>query len=284
MKLFFLSFSIFFITIFALNSFFWAHNFSDSEYGYEYEDEDIFILPEYEEAEITKSLLETAPESAEQIEEIKNRNVISFRYSPEGFQEEAEDIYAKWIAEMLNSDIFLSKIEDLLVIFYEDAYHIRGNMKNKIIRLHDSDRIGEAETLAVFLHELAHYIDLYHFKKQDNYDLSYEFYSISWLSTKIALWGQDETDFVSGYAATNAYEDFSESFLYYVLHNREFLRKAEASEKLQEKYNFFRERLFYDWTFEKSSFSLSDHAEYNWDITKLEFSLENFLDYLKKSI
>ena len=251
---------------------------------FEHEDEEIFIALKNEKPEDILIPLSTAPEEVGEIQQIQNRDVISFRYNPKSFQEEAEEKYASAISESLESEIFRSKVEDLLIIFHEEEYKIRGNMKNKIIRLFDSDRIWKRETFSVFLHELAHYIDIYHYKKNDNYDLSFEFYNISWLSTKISLPWQNENDFVSGYAATNAYEDFSESFLYYVLHNREFIKKAEKSEKLQEKYNFFKDKIFTEWAFEKSNFSLTEHASYNWDITKLDFSLENFLDYLKKSI
>ena len=282
MNLFFISFFVFFLTIFSLTHFSWSEDYHEHEF--EHKDEEIYVLLKNEDSEETSIPLSTAPEETTVIAKAQNRDVISFRYNPRSFKEDAEEKYAKAIWESLNSEIFLSKIEDLLVIFYEEEYKIRWNMKNKIIRLHDSDRIWETETFAVFMHELAHYIDLYYFKKQDNYDMSYEFYSISWLSTKTTLPWQDQTDFVSGYAASNAYEDFSESFLYYILHNREFLKKAETSEKLQEKYDFFRNKLFVDWSFEKSGFSLGEHADYNWDITKLDFSLENFLDYLKKSI
>ena len=34
-------------------------------------------------------------------------------------------------------------------------------------------------------------------------------------------------DFVSWYAMTNKYEDFAESFTYYILHNKDFLNKTK---------------------------------------------------------
>jgi hypothetical protein len=75
-------------------------------------------------------------------------------------------------------------------------------------------------------------------------DLSDEFYNISWLSTKTLRSGQSQADFVSGYAMTNKYEDFAESLTYYIIANRDFLEKSEKSEKLQNKYNFFENKLF----------------------------------------
>jgi hypothetical protein len=38
---------------------------------------------------------------------------------------------------------------------------------------------------------------------------------------------------------TNKYEDFAESFAYYILHNNDFLEKTKKSNILLEKYDFF---------------------------------------------
>jgi hypothetical protein len=43
---------------------------------------------------------------------------------------------------------------------------------------------------------------------------------------------------------TNRYEDFAESFTYYILHNKDFLKKTKKSIILKEKYNFFKNYLF----------------------------------------
>jgi hypothetical protein len=43
---------------------------------------------------------------------------------------------------------------------------------------------------------------------------------------------------------TNKYEDFAESFTYYILHNSDFLQKTEKSETLKRKYDFFTKNLF----------------------------------------
>jgi hypothetical protein len=43
---------------------------------------------------------------------------------------------------------------------------------------------------------------------------------------------------------TNKYEDFAESFTYYILHNDDFALKAEKSDILKKKYNFFNIFLF----------------------------------------
>jgi hypothetical protein len=43
---------------------------------------------------------------------------------------------------------------------------------------------------------------------------------------------------------TNKYEDFAESFTYYILHNDDFLKKTKQSDILLKKYNFFDKNLF----------------------------------------
>jgi hypothetical protein len=43
---------------------------------------------------------------------------------------------------------------------------------------------------------------------------------------------------------TNKYEDFAETFTYYVLHNSDFVEKTKKSEVLKRKYDFFRNYIF----------------------------------------
>jgi hypothetical protein len=45
---------------------------------------------------------------------------------------------------------------------------------------------------------------------------------------------------------TNKYEDFAESFTYYILHNDDFLEKSRQSALLRAKYDFFSKYLFRD--------------------------------------
>jgi hypothetical protein len=43
---------------------------------------------------------------------------------------------------------------------------------------------------------------------------------------------------------TNKYEDFAESFNFYILHNKEFLNKTKQSNILKQKYDFFSNYFF----------------------------------------
>lgn len=217
------------------------------------------------------------------IQEQKKESTI-FLYEPDEFQSIIEKSHVNPMKQLIEHPLFEPKIQDFVIILYQNKNNVRGNMKNRVLRLYELERLGEKESFAVFLHELWHYIDLYHFKKYDDYDMSHEFYSISWDTTKVMKAGMTQLDFVSWYAASNSYEDFSESFLYFILHNRDFEAKAEENSILKKKYDFFANVLFVGGEFQKSDFSVDPGKSYNRDTTKIDFSLENFLEYLKKSI
>lgn len=276
MKLFFSSFCVFFLSIFLMYQFF-SDNYDESA--------DYASVEHFYDMAHTHAPLETAGEQEERIVlPVKPETKILFQYKPRSFRQQAQDTLVWPIEQALDSKIFSNQIQELVVLLYKRENETRGNMKNKVLRLYDIERLWEKETLAVFLHELAHYIDIHHFKKQDGYDLSHSFYNISWETSSTVRAGQTEKDFVSGYAATNIYEDFAESYIYFIFHNTAFLKRAEDSEILQKKYDFLATHVFLWEAFQESSFSVWEQKNYHRDSTKLDFSLKNFLDYLKKSI
>lgn len=103
----------------------------------------------------------------------------------------------------------------------------------------------DTEFLKLFIHEFGHYIDI-HVLKTDGFqeDPSKVFYQISWKSKDIKLPGMRLDDFVSGYAATDQYEDFAETFVLYVFHNSRFADMALVNPILRQKYLFFRTTVF----------------------------------------
>jgi hypothetical protein len=156
-------------------------------------------------------------------------------------------------------------------------------MKNRTIKLFWVKEMNLSEYNAVWLHEFAHYLDLYYFQKKVFSDMSDFFYNISWEWVNIIKPWLVWNDFVSGYSMTNKYEDFAETFTYYVLHNNDFLEKSENSEILKKKYDFFDKYLFRDWDFKWTNFSSWDKIKsYYRDTTKIEYSLVDFLKFLKK--
>jgi hypothetical protein len=87
--------------------------------------------------------------------------------------------------------------------------------------------LSDEEFLSVLIHEFAHYFDIYSLTDDESDDLSLDFYSISWDSVTRVKPGHSSIDFVSGYALTNQYEDFAETYTYYILHNKSFRNKMQ---------------------------------------------------------
>ncbi len=196
-----------------------------------------------------------------------------------------------WIGEktdsirlFLETDFVNSFLWSLNVKYYQKMFDVRWKMKDSSVLLFWVEDLSSKEILSVFIHEFGHYVDIYFlddwvsdFRKTEN------FYHLSWESTKVLLAGQWQKDFVSGYAMTNKYEDFAESFDYYILHNEDFKKKAENSSILKKKYDFFETTLFSQNQFEWTNFSTDDTVlDYYRDVTKIDFDMTNFLQYLEK--
>jgi hypothetical protein len=72
---------------------------------------------------------------------------------------------------------------------------------------------------------------------------------------------------VSRYARTNVFEDFSESYVLFVLYNDSFKKMAEESEVLQKKYSFL-ENIFEGYEYE--GYHEDFHKEERvFDVTKI---------------
>jgi hypothetical protein len=139
-----------------------------------------------------------------------------------------------------------------------------------------------SEFLAVGVHEFSHFYDLYVLVRKNGIDISDYFYDIAWEDTRIIKASLNQRDFVSGYAMTNKYEDFAESYTYYVFHNSDFFKRSRESNILMQKYDFFSKYIFPNNEFlDGLLYSASEPKNYYRDVTKISFSLENFLQYLK---
>ena len=86
--------------------------------------------------------------------------------------------------------------------------------------------------------------------------------------------------FVSGYAATNQYEDFAESFVWYIFHNEDFADRALRDDRVREKYLFFASAVFPNGQFQGTDFSLGVPPGYLWDTTKIPVLLQKYLYFL----
>ena len=217
---------------------------------------------------------------------LNSASKIDYSFIPQSFLDEdkAYDNYENYDL-FLSIDKFYSDIKKMDVIFYKNKWVVRWNMKNKTIRLYWLEDMSYTEVLSVWVHEFSHYLDLYILDNSWWSDISNDFYNISWESTKVLKAWLNQNDFVSWYSMTNKYEDFAESFTYYVLHNNDFYSKAKNSDILMNKYNFFKNNIFKNWEFITNDFKkVAKIEDYYRDITKIDYYLENFLQYLKKWI
>lgn len=211
----------------------------------------------------------------------KNNNKYDFYYYPKNFEIEIINLKND-LETILLQNIFLGKIDSIDISLIKEKTDRRWKMKNKEIKLFWAKNNLESEYLSVFIHEFWHYIDLYFLEKKVFLDISSKFYEISWIETKIKKNNLSNKDFVSWYSMTNKYEDFAESFTYYILHNKEFLEKTKTSFILKQKYEFFSIYIFKNKEFFNSDFRVNDKKNYYRDITKIEFDKNKLFNYLKK--
>ncbi|MBN2306774.1 hypothetical protein JXD20_02210 [Candidatus Peregrinibacteria bacterium] len=147
------------------------------------------------------------------------------------------------------------------------------------------------EMIAVMVHELGHNVDYAYLTPSEQLtesgfvdgsmplyesDASLNFYRINWKSETRRKTDAVNTDFVSGYAMTDCFEDFAESYTYYVLHNKDFKRLATTSEALYAKYYFMKYEVFDGMEFDTGD-GLVSVEDRPWDITALDYNFTEFL-------
>lgn len=176
-----------------------------------------------------------------------------------------------------------------IILDYDPLAH-RGLGGSELIILRAVD-MGTEEMLAVLIHELGHNVDSgYLTPKEEKVksafedwgvplyetDSSLDFYSISWTSDEKRKQTAINTDFVSGYAMSDCFEDFAESYAYYVLHNKDFKRLAASSEALYAKYHFMKYEVFGGAEFDTAD-GIVKEKQRPWDVTVLHYDFSEFL-------
>lgn len=180
----------------------------------------------------------------------------------------------------VNSKYFKEKVVPLDLTVDSTRIEPRGQVVWK--KLIISGKIKNLkESVKVFVHELWHIIDLHYLQNLWDYDPSENFYNISWLSYQVKKKNAKLEDFVSWYALTNKYEDFAESFCFYVFHNEEFKLRAKKNLIIARKYNFFSKYVFASNDFQNTYFENTSISSYNWDTTKIWINLKKYLYYIK---
>lgn len=272
------SFSIFIIKNYF---FWWIENFENE------------IIEENYLEKVVQDLIPTFSQNEEIVSDNDIENIIelpsatekiNYTYIPWSFWEENKIKTYHWIYDVfLNYNPIWESISSLDVILYKPKWETRWKMQNKKIKLFGIYNMKLWEYLAVCIHEFAHFLDLYILQKQNWIDTSDYFYQISWKDIKILKAWLTQKDFVSWYAMTNQYEDFAETYTYYILHNSDFLEKSTKSSILKQKYNFFKTYIFKNDEFISIKLKTEEEIkDYYRDTTKIWYSLQNLLSYLIK--
>ena len=208
-------------------------------------------------------------------------------YAGEGFVVESVgsgrniDSRKRLIERVLATDTMHFGYSALSIILDSRQKEPRGKMQGRSITL-SASVLSDSEFIQLFTHELGHYIDIYSIvadsKGSDPSDI---FYRVSWSDKTTKNAGESLASFVSGYAATNKYEDLAESFTFYVFHNADFAERAQKNESLRQKYLFFSEYVFPDGEFSGTDFRTGTIPSYLWDTTKVPISLKKYLYSLR---
>jgi hypothetical protein len=147
-------------------------------------------------------------------------------------------------------------------------------MYNESITL-SNNIVSLSEVSKVLVHEIGHMIDIYSLRKTlKKSDISEEFYQINWKDPSTIKAWVPQSSFVSGYASSNQYEDFAESFAMYIFHNKEFLKRAGQNDFLKQKYNFLKRNIFWD-VFLWSAYEKDPVPKKVWDVTKIAIRWNN---------
>jgi hypothetical protein len=184
------------------------------------------------------------------------------------------------LATLSSSSALKNLMEKSEIIIDKNLGDKRGETRDRTIHIRST--LIRDEATKVLTHELGHIVDLYYFPRTSTGDISDTFATLCWSSPMIKIKGVTLRDFVSGYALSNRYEDFAETFTFYVFHNRAFHERAKKSPILAQKYAFFRTNVFPQGEFVGSVFELANIPDYVWDTTKISISLEKYLAFLEK--
>ncbi|MFH0820266.1 MAG: putative zinc-binding metallopeptidase [Candidatus Peregrinibacteria bacterium] len=182
----------------------------------------------------------------------------------------------------------VASLANVILDFDPQAYRGLGGKKMVILRAN----MEQGELIGVLVHELGHNVDLIAldsakaamasgFKDGATLvylgDLSLDFYRISWMDEQTLKKTMGNLDFVSGYAMTDPFEDFAETYAYYVLHNQDFKAKVSTSAPLYAKYRFMKYRVFKGVEFDTGDAKVETLSR-PWDVTILPYKLEQFLN------
>ena len=181
-------------------------------------------------------------------------------------------------------------LNHLTLFFTPDGSRGQGSSNVLILRCLN---ITNSELTGVAVHEMGHITDLgflqsTQFAQETEFldfedpvyadDPSATFYRITWLSSTERTPDSSPLDFVTGYAMEDPFEDFAESYAFYVLQGPSFRYLARTNTRLQQKYDFMKNSVFNGQEFGRQEIATNGLFDLyrNYDSTILEYDLNEF--------
>ncbi|MCD6109650.1 putative zinc-binding metallopeptidase [bacterium] len=176
-----------------------------------------------------------------------------------------------------------------LTLYFADGRRGLGGGSTVILRC---SNVSDKELSSVLVHEMGHVVDtgLYTgnswYGKSEfmdgnipiyNDDLSLRFYKITWENDKKLKKGAKESDFVSEYAMTDPFEDFAETYNFYILHGKQFREMTEFDRSLMRKYLFMKYYIFKGQEFDNDPYTKIEPFTRTYDATLLNYNEKSFI-------
>lgn len=183
----------------------------------------------------------------------------------------------------------VAQLLELTLFYTPDGRRGLGGGNSIILRC---TNVAKTELAGVLMHEMGHLVDAETLRGTDEsgfsgfYDFgkpvlvddpSAAFFQICWISESQRRANSSELDFVSGYAMSDPFEDFAETYAYYRLHGKEFRSLASSNKHLAAKYEFMKNSVFAGKEFETGSSAPVKEEVRNYDVTVLPYSFTKFL-------
>lgn len=183
----------------------------------------------------------------------------------------------------------VGQLKNLTLSFDNEARRGLGGGSTIVLRC---SNVTDEELVGVLVHEMGHIADTgvvqgnfyagaseFHDGSNAVYndDPSVEFYRLSFTDEKSLRSDVRKVDFVSGYATSDPFEDFAETYNYYILHGNEFRKVAKLNTVLQKKYDFLKTRIFTGKEFANGNGSGAvSYVSRDYDTTVLPYDLKKF--------
>ncbi len=184
----------------------------------------------------------------------------------------------------------VNHLQNLTLSFDNEARRGLGGGSTIILRC---SNVTDEELVGVLVHEMGHiedtgvlqgnsYTGESEFKDGSNpiynNDPSLDFYRLSFLGEKTLRPDATPLNFVSGYAMSDPFEDFAETYNYYILHGDQFRELAKVNDVLQKKYDFLKNRVFNGKEFFNGDGSTAiNYLSRDYDTTVLHYDIQKFL-------